>query len=327
MSLPAVIPAAPQPPAVPEITDQELLELWLAPLGHHTRRAYGRDLLHFAKHCGVDTPGEAIRLLIAVGPAGANRRATTWRAAMEAGGLRSATVARRISALRSALAGAASYAAITWQLTVRSPRVEPYRDVRGPGRKGWRSMVAGLTVRAADPAARTRAVALRDLAVVRLLHDLMLRRAEAAGLDLEHIEFEAEKPAACWIRGKGRSERERLELPIPTAAALAAWLGVRGVGPGPLFIPLDRERDGLRRLSDKSIAKIVNKAGIRAGLDRPARPHGLRHEAITRAIEMDVGLLEVQGAARHKDPRTTQRYIDRVRNPQPKVSRIIAEDI
>lgn len=37
-------------------------------------------------------------------------------------------------------------------------------------------------------------------------------------------------------------------------------------------------------------------------------------------------LREVQLTARHKDPRTTQRYIDRANNPQPKISRLISED-
>ena len=72
----------------------------------------------------------------------------------------------------------------------------------------------------AELAGRRDPLGVRDLAILRLLHDLMLRRSEAVGLDLEHIELEAGRPTAVWIRGKGRSERERLELPPrrPTAA-------------------------------------------------------------------------------------------------------------
>jgi integrase/recombinase XerC len=82
----------------------------------------------------------------------------------------------------------------------------------------------------------------------------------------------------------------------------------------------------LPRLSDRAVAIICKRAGVRAGVSRPVRPHGLRHEAITRAVEMGEPLHEVQATARHADPRTTQRYLDRVKNPQPRVSRLIAED-
>jgi integrase/recombinase XerC len=318
MSLPAVItPVA--LPAIAEITDADVAEAWLEQLSPHTRRAYRGDILQLAKHLGIDDAGPVIMFILAGGAGRANRLAISWRSAMEAGGLSPSTIARRLSALRSVVDLAGSLGRITWSITARSPKVVNYRDVRGPGRAGWRAVVAQL-----DGPGQ---LAARDLAIVRLLHDLMLRRSEVVGLDIEHIEVEDGRPSAVWILGKGRSDRERLELARPTADALAAWLAHRGPGLGPVFTRLDRPLLWpFPRLSDRAVAIICNRAGVRAGVARKVRPHGLRHEAITRAVEMGEALLDVQLAARHADPRTTQRYLDRVKNPQPRVSRLVAED-
>jgi integrase/recombinase XerC len=316
--LPAIIPAH-QPPAIPEVTDADVAKAWLESLSPNTRRAYGGDLRQFSVHCGTSGSSAAIELLLAGGPGAANRAVLSWRAAMDARGLSAATISRRIAALRSVVGLAGSLGRVNWSLTVRAPRVVALRDVRGPGRHGWRSIVAELE-------RRTGAAAVRDLAIVRMLHDLMLRRSELVGLDVEHLELAAGKVSQIWIRGKGRTSRERLELPQSTAAAVGAWLCHRGLEPGPLFRGFAGRRLGRGRINAGTIARIVNRAGARAALDRRVAPHGLRHEAITRAIEMDLPLLDVQLSARHTDPRTTQRYIDRVKNPQPRVSRIIAED-
>ncbi|MFE0351460.1 site-specific integrase [Streptomyces griseoluteus] len=48
----------------------------------------------------------------------------------------------------------------------------------------------------------------------------------------------------------------------------------------------------------------------RASLPQAAtiKPHALRHGFITDALDQGVPLHQVQGAADHRDPRTTQRY-------------------
>jgi integrase/recombinase XerC len=293
MPVPAVIPG-PEPERVlagSEITDAEVLASFLGSLSPHTRRAYSGDLRALGRHLGNVSSGEAVRCLLGGGPGPANRVALAWRSAMEASGLSAATIARRVAA------------------------------VRGPGRGGWRAMVAEL-------AAGEGPLAARDLAIVRLLHDLMGRRGEAVGLELQHLEVDGGgRPVSVWILGKGRSARERKELAPVTVAALEAWLKIRGLAPGPVFLRLDRKLSPPYRAMDGgSIARIVARAGVRAGLDRPVRPHGLRHEGITRAIEMGESLLDVQIAARHADPRTTQRYVDRVRDPSARISRLISED-
>jgi len=312
---------------LPVVSLDDLLEAFASTKSPCTWRAYEGDLRDFSRYLFPGeraSPRAAVDVLTGHGPGQANLLAIGYRKAMEARGLSAATVARRLAALRSVVELAATLGRITWSLRVPSPRIEPFRDVRGPGRDGWRLLV-GLGSAECKSIIATKGC--RDLAIIRLLHDLLMRRAEVVSLDLEHVEIEHGVPTAVWILGKGRSDRERLELAPPTAIALAGWIGLRGTAAGPLFQPMDGTgRYPSARLTGRSVARIVAAMGRRAGLDRHVAPHGLRHEGITRAIEMGQPLLDVQLAARHRDPRTTQRYIDRVKNPQGRISRLISED-
>ena len=66
--------------------------------------------------------------------------------------------------------------------------------------------------------------AIRDKAIIRLLYDLGLRRAEVVSLDLEDVDLES---GAVAVEGKGRTEKIRLTLPPETRGVLRQWLSVR----------------------------------------------------------------------------------------------------
>jgi integrase/recombinase XerC len=141
--------------------------------------------------------------------------------------------------------------------------------------------------------------------LLRLLHGLGLRRSEVVAIDLEDVDLEG---GAVWILGKGRTAKERLTLPEPTRAALAAWIKVRGPEPGPLFINFDRRLKG-RRLTGDGLYFLVRKLGAQAGFG--VRPHGLRHGAITEALDITRGdVRSVQKFSRHRDLRTLLVYDD-----------------
>src|SRR5207247_8623312 len=109
----------------------------------------------------------------------------------------------------------------------------------------------------------------RDRAMLRLLHDLGLRRSEVVGLDLADVDIEG---GFVWILGKGRTQKEHLTLPEPTKAALGTWIEKRGAEPGPLFLNFDRARKG-HRLTAAGLSHVVGKLGQQAGLEVP--PHGV----------------------------------------------------
>src|SRR5262249_62342700 len=115
---------------------------------------------------------------------------------------------------------------------------------------------------------RRDAKGLRDRALLRLLFDLGLRRAEAVRLDVADLDLQA---GTVDVLGKGRTQKARLTLPGPTRGALAAWLAVRGSQPGPLFTSCDRAGKGSGRLTGSAVYTIVRRLGGRGrpGTVRP----------------------------------------------------------
>ena len=142
------------------------------------------------------------------------------------------------------------------------------------------------------------------------MHDRGLRRGELAGMDVG--DFDAARPAV-QIIAKGYTDPEWIGINAPTSAALAAWLEVHPdpQPESPLFVRLDRAAEGPDRLDDDSLWFIVQDLGRHAGLARGCRPHGLRHQGISRTLELNGGnVVAAQAFARHSDPKTTMRYND-----------------
>ena len=83
------------------------------------------------------------------------------------------------------------------------------------------------------------------------------------------------------------------------AGAMLRATKVRGSENGPLFVNFDRARKG-KRLTGSAVYYIVSELGLKAGLT--VRPHGLRHLAITSALDLTKGdVRAVQKFSRHKD--------------------------
>jgi integrase/recombinase XerC len=177
---------------------------------------------------------------------------------------------------------------IGWAIDVGNVKPRPYRDTAGCGAAGYRRLLEHLD-RRGDPKA------IRDRAIVRLLFERALRRNEVASLDVAHVDFDA---ATVSVQGNGHTDRETLTLSEPTQQALSDWLAIRGTAPGPLFINLDRARKGTGRLTGAGIWAIVSALGEATG--QTVRPHGLRHAAITKALDATGGdVRAVQRFSRH----------------------------
>jgi integrase/recombinase XerC len=291
----------------------DLVAAFLAGRSPQTLRAYRQDLEDLAAFLGAASIDQAARQLLAGGPGQANGVALSWRARLLERRLSPATVNRRLAALRSLVKLARTLGMVPWALEVEGVKAESYRDTRGPGADGVRRLARQLQ-------GRSDAKGRRDLAIVRLLYDLGLRRAEVVSLDLGHLDLAAGTLA---VLGKGRSQREQLTLPPATRQALAAWVQVRGPEPGALFTALDRGHRG-RRLSGTGLYLVIRRLGDGAGLR--ARPHGLRHAAITAALDLTGGdVRKVQRFSRHKNLQTVLRYDDNRQDLAGDVARRLAE--
>ena len=315
------MPDAPRPllpvPAATGTLDatpgRRLLAAFLAGRSPATLRAYELDLDDFARFCSAPTTAAAA-LLLARGPGPANEWAHLYRAHLQGRGLAPATTNRRLAALRSLLKLARTLGLVDWALEVPGLRSEAYRDTRGPGTEGYRRLLAQLEGKA-DPRS------VRDRAIVRLLYDLGLRRAEVCRLDLADYD---QAGAALLVLGKGRLEKVRLTLPSATSAAIAGWLAVRPAAESAaLFLRVDRP--GGDRLDGSTVYRIVRRLGEKGGVR--ARPHGLRHSSITRVLDLSGGNIRAaQRFSRHKDVRVLERYDDSREDLAGDLARRLVED-
>ena len=147
---------------------------------------------------------------------------------------------------------------------------------------------------------------LRDRAILETMYSAGLRVSEVVGLDDGDLDFDA---AILRVRGKGRKERLS---PVGTYAtrALQRWLDVRKlharVSPGPAA-PVFVNRFG-RRLTTRSVGRMLEKYLKLTGLDRRTTPHSLRHSFATHLLDRGADIRSVQELLGHKSLVTTQIY-------------------
>ena len=269
-----------------------LVAEWLVGKAAPTVTAYRADLDAFAAYLaamadelGARPPAdasEAVAVLLSRSKGEAASITTAYRQWMESPTddrpqLAPSTVGRRLAALSSLVATAYRADLIGWELTLKGPKVESYRDTRGPGADAVAAMVEAL-----DPST---AAGARDRAIVLALAGMGLRRGELVALDLDDLDADR---ATVMVTGKGRTQAVPLTVPPAVLDAFAAWIHHRGTEAGPLFHGF---RGKAGRLNGGSVARIVAKAAERAEVAGPVRPHGLRHTAITEALEVSGGNL------------------------------------
>ena len=188
-------------------------------------RAYAKDLADFAAFLKLDSAARGRRVPYRRHLRPGQQAGPGLQGPPDRGNLAPATIARRLAALRSVVELARTLGRVAWAIDIPSPRAEAYRDTRGPGLEGWKSLL---------PAARKRATTAkgkRDLALVRLMHDLGLRRGEVVALDLGDLDLEAGTVA---IVGNGKSEKTNVTLNAADGGGLADWVAARGEWPGAL---------------------------------------------------------------------------------------------
>jgi len=298
----------------------ELLNAFLSGRSPRTLKAYRQDLVDFQSFTETKNVEGAARILLSQGHGQANLLLLKYRSHLVERGLQSATVNRRLAAVRSLVKLAKTLGIVDWSLDIQNVKAEAYRDTKGPGKIGFSAMLQTLNLRQTKKSTR-------DVAILRLLYDLALRTGEVVALDFADVELTRR---VIHVLGKGRTSKQQLTLPEPTVVALHAWLEIRGNDSGPLFHNFDRAGKG-QRLTGVSIYRIVRGLGELNGLK--TRPHGVRHTAITEACKMaaenGIGLEEVLDFSRHsrKSIAVLLVYRDRERNLQGQLASMIASQI
>jgi integrase/recombinase XerC len=151
-------------------------------------------------------------------------------------------------------------------------------------------------------------LSLRNLAMLEIFYSSGLRLSELAGLDLFDLDFNQK---LVKVRGKGRKERI---VPVGEAAlkAVQEYLGkigeIRKDTSGDIFKkPLFLNAKG-KRITTRSIARIVNEITSKSGIGRKISPHALRHSFATHLLNAGADLRSIQELLGHESLSTTQKY-------------------
>jgi len=220
-------------------------------------------------------------------------------AAMHEAGYAKATIARRLASLRS-----------FFRFGQREgwTKSNPAKPLRNP-RKG-RSLPHFLSAedigRLLESPPADDPMGLRDRAILETMYSAGLRVSEVVGLNDGDLDFEA---GVLRIRGKGR--RERLS-PVGSYAirALKRWLSLRKLNsrePNGPSAPVFVNKFG-RRLTVRSVGRMLEKYLKTSGLDARTTPHSLRHSFATHLLDRGADIRSVQELLGHKSLVTTQIY-------------------
>jgi integrase len=148
----------------------------------------------------------------------------------------------------------------------------------------------------------------RDYAMVAVLLGCGLRRAELAGLTVDHLQQREEHWVFADLVGKGGHVRT---VPVPSwvKTAMDGWLVEARVVAGPIFRAINKAgRIGESGFSPKVIWGVVKAGCSKCGLDGVA-PHDLRRTC-ARLCHLAGGELEqIQFLLGHVSVQTTERYL------------------
>ncbi len=251
----------------------------------HTLRNYGSDLrqfLHYFSPPGAAPPPPSEM---------DHHQIREFLGALYARGNTNRSIARKLAALR------ALFAFLQRERVIES---NPARLVATP--KQPRTLPVVPTPEQANhlvdaPAREGKA---RDRVILELLYGCGLRVSELVGLDLDDFDWDQR-----WIRVRGKGRKER-QVPFGTqaAAALEAYLQARAGFDSPALLLNPRGK----RLTARSVERIVKRYAILFAGDPSVHPHTLRHAYATHLLGDGADLRAIQELLGHASLSTTQKY-------------------
>ncbi|MCC7084584.1 MAG: tyrosine recombinase XerC [Pirellulales bacterium] len=259
-----------------------------------TIKSYREDLDHLAtflaEASGGNSPAaEAITTLDLRG----------YVAALHEAGYAKTTIARRLASMRSFFRFGQRDG---W--TKANP-AKPLRNPRKP-RDLPHFLSSDDVGKLLEAPLANRPFGLRDRAMLETMYSAGLRVSELVGLNDDDIDQSA---GIMRVRGKGRKERL---APVGSYAhqAIERWLQKRHLAeslkksPSP---PIFTNKFG-KRLTTRSVGRLLEKHIETAGLDRRTTPHTLRHSFATHLLDRGADIRSVQELLGHKSLGTTQIY-------------------
>ena len=265
-----------------------LAELRRRGAAEHTVKSYGSDLEQFAAY--FETAGnlavDKIDLPLV----------REWLAGLYDAGLATASVRRKVAAVRSLF---------KFLQTEHVVSANPAVRLRTPKLRQTlpQVMSAERTNRLIDAVEEGDAVAgpspQRDLAILELLYGCGIRVGELVGINVEDLD-------SGWLRVRGKGNKER-QVPVGerAAAAVLDYLALRQ--------PVANERALFlnsrgRRLNDRQVRRLVKAYALLVSGDSTVHPHSFRHAYATHLLNEGADLRAIQELLGHARLSTTQKY-------------------
>ena len=151
---------------------------------------------------------------------------------------------------------------------------------------------------------------LRDRAIIELLYSGGLRVSELVGLNRDSINLERRE---FMVRGKGSKDRP-IFISETCADKVSDYIDARTDSLPALFLNNSRNLQvadtsgNYRRMTARSVERIVEKYARLAGITKHVSPHTLRHSFATDLLMNGADIRAVQSMLGHSDISTTQIY-------------------
>jgi integrase/recombinase XerC len=281
-----------------------------------TRQAYAKDLRDFFNFIARSDPTpELVREFLALEQFDAVALVLRYRQHLIKKGLSESTINRRLAAIKSLVNYARTIGHCKFTLAdIKNEKVRRYTDTSGIPTEQFKDIL--------DLCDRTTLKGKRDYAIFRLLWSNALRRGEISRTNISDLDV---GNCCLWIRGKGQTDKEKIELGAATLEAIQDWLTARGRvrKNAPLFCTLDYCTKG-HRLGGCGIYHLVREFSKKAGISKPMSPHRVRHSSITAALDATGGdVRRVQKLSRHNDVNILMAYDDNRQNAQGEITNLL----
>lgn len=273
------------------LIDDYLAARRLENVSPHTLRSYAVDLRQFLDYFtppeGQAPPPERLDALAL----------REWLGSLYQRELKPVTLRRKLAAVRSFFRylEREKLIAVNHAALLRTPKA-PKTIPRVPNPGDTNALIDAIANSDLD-----RPYLERDLAIFELLYGCGLRVSELCGLNLADIDR-----GECWVlvRGKGRKERQ-IPYGAKAAAALERYLEKRSPATGETAVFINYRG---RRLSQRSVHRIVRFYAVLFAGDSSIHPHTLRHAFATHLLSDGADLRSIQELLGHASLSTTQKY-------------------
>ncbi|MBN2713113.1 MAG: tyrosine recombinase XerC [Planctomycetes bacterium] len=262
-------------------------------MSSHTIRNYGVDLSQFYAYLLESGEGDGF-------PGGVSHLSVrNFMGCLDDKGLSKQSVARKVAALRS-----------FYKFMMKRGMVDsnPAMSVRTP--KLDKKLPSFLTISEVEklleaPEANT-FTGCRDKAILELLYSAGLRTFELVGLNGDDLDFDRQV-----LRTRGKGMKDRIN-PIGkyAMAALNCYIDMKNAHPDRMRFDKDALFLNFRgkRLTTRSIRRMLAHYISHSGLPSSVSPHTLRHSFATHLLQRGADLRVVQELLGHENISTTQIY-------------------